>query len=192
MKPIETEYNGLRFRSRQEARTAIFLDALQIPYLYEPEGLELSDGTRYLPDFYLTDSKQFLEVKGILSEYDEHKIKQAIAEGIDVVTLFEDFSFTACWLREDGNGTDRKDNSYLCKCLHCGKYWFNGESGDWKCRCCGASDGNGHFYEAIGGLPEYNSDDDREYYAVQLARQARFEHGETPTKEDVKRKMEEW
>jgi hypothetical protein len=53
MKAIETEYAGVRFRSRLEARWAVFFDALGIRWEYEPEAFELSDGTRYLPDFRL-------------------------------------------------------------------------------------------------------------------------------------------
>lgn len=50
--PIETEYNGYRFRSRLEARWAVFFDALEIPYEYEAQGYTL-DGVPYLPDFTL-------------------------------------------------------------------------------------------------------------------------------------------
>lgn len=54
MKAIETKYKGCRFRSRLEARWAVFFDALGIKWEYEPEGFELDDvGTRYLPDFWL-------------------------------------------------------------------------------------------------------------------------------------------
>ena len=38
IKAIETVYNGYRFRSRLEARWAVFFDAMQIRYEYEPEG----------------------------------------------------------------------------------------------------------------------------------------------------------
>lgn len=64
IKPIETVYNGYRFRSRLEARWAVFFDAAKIKYEYEPEGFELSDGTKYLPDFYLPDFDTYVEVKG--------------------------------------------------------------------------------------------------------------------------------
>jgi hypothetical protein len=50
---IETRYKGRRFRSRLEARYAVFLDALDIVWDYEPEGFELEGGLRYLPDFFL-------------------------------------------------------------------------------------------------------------------------------------------
>ena len=59
---IETEYNGYRFRSRLEARWAVFFDALGIRYEYEPEGFEF-DGVRYLPDFYLPEFGLYVEIK---------------------------------------------------------------------------------------------------------------------------------
>lgn len=63
IKPIETIYNGYRFRSRLEARWAVFFDALHIKYEYEPEGFKLRDGSYYLPDFYLPDMETFVEIK---------------------------------------------------------------------------------------------------------------------------------
>lgn len=60
---IQAEYNGYLFRSRLEARWAVFFDAMGIEYEYEPEGIVLSDGSLYLPDFYLPDFKCYFEVK---------------------------------------------------------------------------------------------------------------------------------
>ena len=60
--PIETLYKGIRFRSRLEARWAVFLDALNFKFVYEPDGYDL-DGTWYLPDFWVPDWKAFLEIK---------------------------------------------------------------------------------------------------------------------------------
>ena len=62
IKPIETLYNGYRFRSRLEARWAVFFDAAGIEYQYEPEGFEHC-GCRYLPDFYLPEFGLYVEVK---------------------------------------------------------------------------------------------------------------------------------
>lgn len=59
---IETTYRGFLFRSRLEARWAIFLDRMRIDWAYEPEGYELPTG-RYLPDFHLPKDNVFLEVK---------------------------------------------------------------------------------------------------------------------------------
>lgn len=61
---IETQYKGYRFRSRLEARWAIFFDALDIEWQYEPEGFVLADGTHYLPDFWLPQVRMWAEVKG--------------------------------------------------------------------------------------------------------------------------------
>lgn len=80
IKAIETEYKGYRFRSRLEARWAVYFDNTVLepdvsarygvppnkPYVtwdYEKEGFELSNGDRYLPDFYLRPYHCYAEVK---------------------------------------------------------------------------------------------------------------------------------
>ena len=72
MKPIETIYNGYRFRSRLEARWAVFFDVLGVTYQYEPEGFDLN-GTWYLPDFYLNDFKIYVEIKPAIDNYDAYQ-----------------------------------------------------------------------------------------------------------------------
>lgn len=52
VKPIPTWYQGVCFRSRLEARWAVFFDHLGIRWLYEPQGFDI-DGRAYLPDFAL-------------------------------------------------------------------------------------------------------------------------------------------
>ena len=64
MQAIETVYNGYKFRSRLEARWAVFLDSAEVEYEYEKEGYEFEDGTRYLPDFWLPEFQTFIEIKG--------------------------------------------------------------------------------------------------------------------------------
>lgn len=63
IKAITTEYAGCKFRSRQEARWAVFFDALGIEWEYEKEGFELPSG-KYLPDFWLPKERKWAEVKG--------------------------------------------------------------------------------------------------------------------------------
>lgn len=63
IRPIETRYAGCRFRSRLEARWAVFLDVMGIDWEYEKEGYELPSG-RYLPDFWLPEQQIWLEIKG--------------------------------------------------------------------------------------------------------------------------------
>lgn len=65
IKAIETNYKGYKFRSRLEARWAVFFDTAGIAWEYEPEGYVLSDGRKYLPDFYLPNENLFVEVKGV-------------------------------------------------------------------------------------------------------------------------------
>ena len=85
MKVIETEYKGYKFRSRLEARWAVFFDACDVRWEYEPEGFDLGDGLYYLPDFllhnvyhYNDDSRPwkdlFVEVKAKMTEKDAEKI----------------------------------------------------------------------------------------------------------------------
>jgi hypothetical protein len=74
IKAIETTYKGYRFRSRLEARWAVFFETLGIPWKYENEGYEKEVNTvqgtrtmRYLPDFFLPcrwGGGMFVEVKG--------------------------------------------------------------------------------------------------------------------------------
>ena len=73
---IQTEYKGYKFRSRLEARWAVFFDALDVRWEYEKEGYEFDDGTKYLPDFWLPKFELFIEVKGMdPSENELHKVK---------------------------------------------------------------------------------------------------------------------
>jgi hypothetical protein len=65
MKTIETKYKGYRFRSRLEARWAVFFDALGVKWEYEPEGFDLGkEAGWYLPDFFLPELGYWIEVKG--------------------------------------------------------------------------------------------------------------------------------
>ena len=72
IKPIETKYKGYFFRSRLEARWAVFFDALGIKFEYESEGYDLGDGVWYLPDFYFPNGLfgvDYAEVKPYQGDY---------------------------------------------------------------------------------------------------------------------------
>lgn len=63
IKSIETPYKGVDYRSRTEARWAIFLEALGLNFTYEPEPFDIN-GEWYSPDFYLLDMNyQYIEIK---------------------------------------------------------------------------------------------------------------------------------
>jgi hypothetical protein len=81
--PIETRYAGCLFRSRLEARWAVFFDKLGVPWEYEPEGYKLEDGRWYLPDFriILMQKEYWCEVKPYIANYNDW-------EGMDKFTSF--------------------------------------------------------------------------------------------------------
>jgi hypothetical protein len=59
---IPTRYNEITFRSRREARWAVFWDELGVKYFYEYEGFQLQSGW-YIPDFWLPHLKIWVEIK---------------------------------------------------------------------------------------------------------------------------------
>lgn len=79
LKAIETTYKGYRFRSRTEARWAVFFDAMKIEWVYESEGFDLGDGGWYLPDFWFPRARQFAEIKGQGFSPDEKDLCMALA-----------------------------------------------------------------------------------------------------------------
>jgi len=85
IKAIETQYKGYRFRSRLEARWAVFFDKLGVGWEYEKQGYALPSGP-YLPDFWLPSIPCWVEIKpeqptelesnlaGELGEYTGHAV----------------------------------------------------------------------------------------------------------------------
>jgi hypothetical protein len=69
IRPIQTFFDGYRFRSRTEARFAVMWKALGWRYQFELQGFALEPGP-FLPDFFLDDCDVFFEVKGTMpSDY---------------------------------------------------------------------------------------------------------------------------
>lgn len=158
IKPIETVYNGYRFRSRLEARWAVFFDTLGIEYQYEPEGFDLGEGRFYLPDFWLPQVNMWAEVKPETFTLRELGNLWRLAEqsGHSCLMLVgaPDNKPYCAWA---WNGNDM---TLLGYCLT----MFHGYPVD-----------EHRFYS-------FNGDSDGEFNDVALAalaaRQARFEHGE--------------
>lgn len=65
MQAIDTFYKGYRFRSRLEARWAVYFDQVGISWDYEPAGFNLGNKI-YLPDFFLPEFGTYIEVKPTL------------------------------------------------------------------------------------------------------------------------------
>lgn len=85
IKSIDTIYRDFKFRSRLEARWAVFFDELGIVWEYEKEGYEV-EGIRYLPDFWLSELNCWIEVKGDMPGYSEKMkaVKLCLASKKDV------------------------------------------------------------------------------------------------------------
>lgn len=96
IKAIETQYKGYRFRSRLEARWAVFFDALGAPWKYEHEGFDLGGAGWYLPDFYMPDWDCWIEVKPTMPTREE---------------LFKFFSMAR---RLNSGKSEPKEHTMLC------------------------------------------------------------------------------
>ena len=66
MEAIKTKFKGIEYRSKLEARWAVFFDNYGLRFEYEPTTFRLKSGL-YAPDFYLTDLACYAEVKPLIS-----------------------------------------------------------------------------------------------------------------------------
>lgn len=176
MKVIQTRYAGCHFRSRLEARYAVFLDQLDIKWEYEPEGFDLFTGW-YLPDFLLPDIGRrgsWLEIKRDsipgMSNDDPRWTEMSVVTGKPV--------FVAHGLPR--HGEDLEDNHRIeiidagwdtdyafCYCHVCDKIGLQFAGRDE--RIC-----------AHGGDADHQSGNDQRILdAYDFARSARFERGDT-------------
>jgi hypothetical protein len=115
MKVIETRFDGYIFRSRTEARWAVFFKTAGIRYEYEKEGFDL-DGRWYLPDFWLRDVQLWLEVKGGEPTAEERALckELATASGYGVMLAIgaPDQSENILWFPPVTDSEDEPDPFY--------------------------------------------------------------------------------
>lgn len=198
LKAIQTEYKGYLFRSRLEARWAVFLDSLGVKWEYEPEGYDLGNGMCYLPDFRLHDvtinhgffkrhCTIYLEVKGQMNDGDATKINRFYELGYENGNRYGE-SATAVLVV--GNISDGETMEQLIDYMQREAYSNHGRWPNFY--NFGTIDGD--YFAAYPGVDQYGVftlfGDDANYLwsmnfaaterAYRLARQARFEHGETP------------
>ena len=90
IKPIQTHYKGYHFRSRLEARWAVFFDAIGWQWEYEPEGFDLGEGDFYLPDFRLICAEEnlWVEIKAKAPNAAEKIKAKKLAEQSGVAVVF--------------------------------------------------------------------------------------------------------
>ena len=162
IKPIETIYNGYRFRSRLEARWAVFFDRMGISYEYEKEGYQLENGEKYLPDFWLPDNNQFLEVKPTKFTKQERNKCVLLSKGTGFVVILADgIPDIKCYEQIYYHPKECKEAfGFISPWI---MLWYHkGEVGNWE-----TSGTEEDFYDGYGCA-----------YACLMAKQARFEHGE--------------
>lgn len=184
IKPIETFYNGYRFRSRLEARWAVFFDDLGIKYEYEAEGFTLDDGRAYLPDFYLPEFNIFVEIKAN-RDSDDGKAERFAWSYTNfgdpyggIVICYGDPMNRDCYFITLSESDDGGGGIYENEC-----YWAITQNntpvlfmdGDSRERVIGMC-----AYRIYNGWDLRNYTFDHPVHAELKARQARFEHGETP------------
>lgn len=193
IKPIQTRYSGCHFRSRLEARWAVFFDHLGIEWQYEPEGFDLPSGG-YLPDFYLPgvyareyhpDNKGvWFEVKPYPDHDDRHE---------EMVQATGKFLYVGHSMPAPGDMPPEWIHEYNPYDVEMGSTSTPGSSSsdEWMAPCC--CDGPGETFimqhvrygrhQIIGKMGDSNFDlwacYQPVYYAVVAARSARFEHGQT-------------
>lgn len=163
IKPIETEYNGYRFRSRLEARWAVYFDALGIKYEYEPEGFEVLPGIWYLPDFYFPEWDCFAEVK--YSEFTRLEFEKCLGLPKPCILLDESPNAFRGYYAT-GTGAIDPDNYTV---------YLSGEAFGYV--SIQQSHYKGRLWFYFGESPNSYTVN---YDAEVAAKSARFEHGEVP------------
>lgn len=186
-KAIETRYKGYRFRSRLEARWAVFFDALAVAWEYEHEGFELGKAGRYLPDFWLPHLRMWVEIKPEKPPFNGSEWKKAegllIAQGWPVCIFFgvPTLDGGGVGLRNDiadsSGGLGYDDPVCWVRCDSCGLFTValgdnrhevvNNDWQPWRDSACCGQESNWSFFDLL--LRD----------AIDAARSARFEFGES-------------
>lgn len=171
MKSLDTHYRGKKFRSRLEAKYAVFFDQLGIKWVYEPQGYLLSNGECYLPDFWLPNfnggmwvevkpeklNPQELEKCRLLCKESKHHVWLAVEE-----PDFRCYEMFYYWDDEvvEGEGVPLTD-----KAEHENRMFVNsgfGKPGELMSK---------DYIRCASPILKT---------AVKIAKEARFEHGEKP------------
>lgn len=194
IKPIDTLYDGHYFRSRTEARWAVFFNALGIKYEYEPEGYKLEDGTCYLPDFWLPNvgnkygegTGAWFEVKGKEPTEKENIALASLSKMFGHARAFfgigvpgaevEEFTCPSgikimeSWWVEKHNAAGLDGCITIDRCSRCGKVFF----GFLDSELCKACEDSGKKGNSLFAHKAWKAARDR---AAKKAIMARFEHG---------------
>lgn len=189
MKAIETVYRGIKFRSRNEARWAVFMDQIGVPFDYEPEGFQMENGLRYLPDFYLTNQKIWAEVKAEMPTPSEIEKAQRLTNESGLALVFLIFASGRTQCIEHSGGPfylpgQKERHPQLATwqmCIACEEISLSpyAPAAGFECWNCGLKLTSEQVLELAEKGKEI-FDDDRFTHEFTYARQSRFEFGEQP------------
>ena len=198
IRATETRYKGYRFRSRLEARWAVFFGTLGLRWDYEPEGF-VTSADPYLPDFRVwtpqgepiwyevkpehvkKDAKFSAFCEGLAPDLFE-LVRATILSGDPVSMLGSpDVSMCPrCGLIERGaareiwtNSQDADDREHALYCVHCDAETPSGGGHPTEPGVLGLD-----FYPRKGWIIYWPIFLEQVTAVAQLARAARFEHGE--------------
>lgn len=181
IRAIETVYRGIRYRSRLEARWAVFFTELSIPFEYEKETFDLPGVGYYLPDFWLPEQECWVEIKGAFSQNDGKASRLAKHGEFPVYLFVGDIPYVTRteFITHDDSAVyypvgSGEDYGYRwCECYACGNLGiqFQGRADRLPCKRCFHCDhivnprkcGDGIYtYPAIaeGNCPVHGTDFD--------------------------------
>jgi len=147
---IDTDYKGYKFRSRLEARWAVFFEELDLLWKYEPERIKLTNGDPYLPDFYLPEKEFWLEIKPVkksVSNWPDHPALQNFpSKHTNNAANRQFYLIKGRPYIGQGHGTEEAkyeifvegdSNYYFCECPKCGEIGieFMGRAERLGCSC---------------------------------------------------------
>jgi hypothetical protein len=200
--PIETRYHGCRFRSRLEARWAVFFDSLGLRWEYEREGYDLGRQGKYLPDFWIPSLLQgcHVEIKYLMDDLEEDDKTRIFSKCMSLTLHADDpvllltgspfpFDHLAILFAPDrlAPPDEMVERVYHTK-LDNGSRWGWCWPASYLSGCTGCAEGLWIWRDATlhyplrhrAGCTGTPHDTALLQQAFNHARQARFEHGETP------------
>lgn len=141
---LETGYKGYKFRSRTEARWAVFFDHLNYQWFYEHQGYAIPEEGQYLPDFWIprfrkmsyagvdgpvTVESAFIEVKGEYPPDDKIRLMAKLCQitghnGYIVIGVPD----TDCWVIDVSYAKDRALSEIDSGKFIPYEYWFADEN----------------------------------------------------------------
>lgn len=147
---IPTEYNGVEFRSKLEAKTANALDNIGIEWEYEPQFYQLSNGLWYKPDFWLPAVGIFVECK---AEPYQDAVAKAHCLASDTVraVLIMGYEWAKAFKPwgDEIAVVDQDCGFFLAKCRECGCWYLTSGAESYECPNCGYYDGDRTFSDEI-------------------------------------------